>query len=173
MKTLIIYDNYILAADARRNLEHAAEMAGQTKRGDVEVCPVDRLKQASTALEHLHNAADAYLIVIALRRTVALPAHLLNWLEVWAKHRQVGEATVAIFGGENHNLFSPAAIDELSQFAKSNGLGVIRDQASPFSREIETDTRRPDKHASVLISELHEIGSMTVEEAYPHWGLNE
>lgn len=174
VKALIIYDNYSLAADAQRNLEHAAELTGETTtRENVAVCPVDRFKQASRALEMLHHAADAHLIVIALGRTVALPAHLLDWLAAWAAHRQVEEAAIAIFGGENHTLLSPAAIDELSRFAKGNGLGLVRGQASPLSKEIEPDPRHRDKHDATLVPELHGVNSAAAEESYLHWGLNE
>ena len=124
MNAVIIYDEFDYATKANVMLARAARRADETTQWDVKPWKLDMLKLSPTADAALTEASDAHLIVLALRQPESLPAWLFAWLETWAEHRQVQEAALAFWHGENAGGSSMAVV-ELSQFAERRGLSFI------------------------------------------------
>ena len=172
MNAIILYDESALAADANVMLERAANRADATEQWTVKPWRLDLLFLPATADAALQEAAEAHLLLFAIREQAELPLWLLNWLEDWAERRQVQDAALAIFhGGDDHPLAAKAT-PGLSRFAEHHGLSFIFGDVNPVADE-----------AAVFASSLHEREvAMTptllhiqklVESGYQHSGLNE
>src|SRR4030095_2666257 len=133
MKEVIIYKDSRLAAKAKALLQRATRQADEEpKLLEWNALPwrVDFLTQTTTANAALQEAADAGLIMLALRKLeYPLPA-LLSWLEEWALHRQNQEAALALWDGAIGDGRAGAGTSEFSQFAERHGLSFIFDDGS-------------------------------------------
>src|SRR4029077_13046842 len=89
MNALIIYDNFSSATTAVATLQRAAHHAELDAQWNMRPWRVDVLRLPSAADEALREAADADLIVLAGPQAYPLPTWLKEWLERWAKRRQV------------------------------------------------------------------------------------
>jgi hypothetical protein len=170
MNAVIIYDRFDFAAKVKAMLERAAHGTGEATHWSVKPWRVDMLKLPPAAEAALAEAAEAHLIVLALRQVQSL---LVDWLERWATCRQVQEAALAVWDGGNANTRSARATPELSQFAGRHGLSLIFD-----------DNALVEDESSMLASDLHErevtltptlqhILERPVRDNYQHWGINE
>jgi hypothetical protein len=124
---VIIYDTFALAAKAKAMLDRAAHRTGDIMRWSVTPWRADRLKVPREADAALAEAAEAQLIVLAVRQVQSLFSWLADWLERWARCRRVREAGLAVWDGENADIRSARATPELSQFARRHGLSLISD----------------------------------------------
>lgn len=125
MNAMILYDEFELGWKANSMLSRAAKRAGATALWNINPCQLDTLMRRLTANGALHDAASAHLIVIAVRNQAELPPRLLNWLETWAEHRQVHDATLAVFHGRNGDLHFTPPSPELAHFADRHDLCFI------------------------------------------------
>jgi hypothetical protein len=124
MNAVIIYDRFEIAAKANAVLERATHRTGETVNWNVKPWRVDMLNLRLTAEAALAEAAEAHLIVVAVREVQAL---LVDWLERWATCRHVQEAALAVWDGGNADTRRTREIPELSRFARRHGLSLLLD----------------------------------------------
>ena len=129
MNAVIIYDRFDFAAKAKAMLERAAHGTGEATHWSVKPWRVDMLKLPPAAEAALAEAAEAHLIVLALRQVQSFFPWLADWLERWATCRQVQEAALAVWDSENADTRPVRATPELSQFAGRHGLSLLFDEA--------------------------------------------
>jgi hypothetical protein len=134
MNVLIIYDNFSSATTAVTTLQHAASRAELDAPSNIKPWRVDVLRLPVAADEALKEAADADLIVFAGPRAYQLPTWLKEWLECWAKRRQVGDAAVALIRDKTGAGQSTPAARELFSFAARHGLGFIIESDSEYTK---------------------------------------
>jgi hypothetical protein len=127
MKALVINDDLAVAVEANVTLQRATHYADAAVPWSLTPWRIDLLKIPQLANEALNDAADARLIVFAVRRPSSLPMRLIAWLERWATIRQTQEAALAILGGGNAKESLAQAALVLSQFARRHGISVISD----------------------------------------------
>jgi hypothetical protein len=154
MNAVIIYNDVARAAKAKAMFERAAHSADFSMHWTVKPWRLDLLKVPGTAEEALADAADAHLMVLALRHPQLFPAWLQDWLKQWATRRQVQDAALAAWGGGNSDRLSAKVTPDLSKFAKHHGLSFISGDAGScahksalFTRPLRTAARRDDDHA--------------------------
>jgi hypothetical protein len=169
MKAVIIYDDFACATKANATLERACHQAHQTTRWDVNLWRLDLLNLSPPAEKTLAEATEAHLIVLVLRELGSIPAGLLDWLEIWAAHRQVGDAALAVFGGGSGDASSAPVMPELSRFAGRHGLSFIFDDGGPTGDESGFFARDRREREAALTPPPQPI----VDDVYPHWGINE
>jgi hypothetical protein len=145
MNAVIIYDTFALAGKAKAMLERAAHGTGEATHWSVKPWRVDMLELPPAAEAALAEAAEAHLIVLALRQVQSLFPWLADWLERWATCRQVQEAALAVWHGGNADTHPVRATPELSQFAARHGLSLLFDNSAPVKDE-----------SSMFASDLHE-----------------
>lgn len=141
LKAVIIYDDFDAAADATALLERVALRAGEAIQWDIKPWRCDVLKQPSLAALTIAVAANADLIVLALRRTHFPPAELLDWLKNWGQHRRIKDAAVLTLHADTDGQLSTAwneikALMESYQltFLGSHRLAAHRNSAPPVNR---------------------------------------
>jgi hypothetical protein len=173
MNAVIIYDRFDFAAKARAMLERAAHETDETTHWSVKPWRVDMLELPPAAEAALAEAAEAHLIVLALRQVQSLFPWLVDWLERWATCRQVQEAALAVWDSGSADTRSARATSELSQFAGRHGLSLIFD-----------DHALVEDKSSMFASDLHErevaltptiqhILERPVRDNHQQWGINE
>ncbi len=173
MNAVIIYDDLDFASKAQALLGCAAHRADEALLWTVKPWRLDLLILPLTADEALKDAAEAHLIVFAVRSQADLPPRLLDWLEKWAGCRQVQDAALAVFDGGNGDMLSGTAAPELSQFAERHGLSFILGDVGPSEEE-----------SALLVQSLHErtmaqtatlLGILEQEplDHYCGWGIND
>jgi hypothetical protein len=176
MNAVIIYDEFDYATKANAMLERAAHRTGEITHWSVKLWRVDVLKLSPAAETALAEAAEAHLIMLAVRQVQSLLPWLVDWLERWATRRQVQEAALAVWDGGNADTRFARATPELSQFAGRHGLSLIfddnalvEDKSSMFASDLE-------KQEVSLTPTLQHIPERPVRDDYlhwEHWGLNE
>jgi len=161
MNALIIYDNFSSATTALATIQHAAHRAELNTQWNIKPWRVDVLRFPLAADEALEEAADADLIVFAGPQTYQPPTWLKEWLECWAKLRQVGDAALAVICDRTGGGQSAPAAPELSRFAVRHGLSFIT----------ESENVREHVAASVVRTELER--KLPFHGSYRDWGINE
>jgi len=126
MKALIVYDDAACAATTNAILHRATDRADISVQWDIRPWRLNMLRFTPTAEEAMSDAADAQLIVFAIRNTQSLPTWLMNWLERWAVLRQTPGAALAITGCGTAEV--PV---EMRQFACRFGLSFIWEGQKP------------------------------------------
>jgi len=132
MKAVIIYEDAALAAEVNARLERSAYQTDTAMEWSVKPWRMDLLKGSPAMGEALAEAADADLIVLAVRPGEALPSWLSAWLERWAGSRRVQDAALALFSGGNEESGSVPVTSVVSQFAQRHGLSLILDASGPL-----------------------------------------
>ncbi|MEI9863940.1 MAG: hypothetical protein WDN00_05195 [Limisphaerales bacterium] len=127
MKALIIYRDFISAAKANSALQLSAHLTDIEVEWNVRPWRLDMLKFPPTADEALIDAADAHLILFAGDCAQSMPFWLQDWLELWAKHKQVTAAALAVMSAGCSKILTSSATLDLTQFAKVHGLEIIFD----------------------------------------------
>jgi hypothetical protein len=126
MNAIIIYDKCDLAVEVNAKLQPAENPAGAASSWRVKFWQVDQLLSATGTGLALQDAAEAHLIVLAVRGAAFMPSRFLDWLEQWIKCRAVDCATLAMFGGGGSGgAFSVPTARSLSRFADHHGLSFI------------------------------------------------
>jgi hypothetical protein len=104
---VIIYDTFAFAAKAKAMLDRAAHRAGDIMRWSVKPWRVDMLKVPPAADAALAEAAEAHLIMLAVRQVQSFFPWLADWLERWARCRRVREAGLALDGVDAAKIIHP------------------------------------------------------------------
>jgi hypothetical protein len=160
LKAVIIYDNLDFAGRVTALLERAATGADEGVKLDLKPWRLEVLKQPGMAAVTAAVAADADLIVLALAGTSSAPETLLDWLELWAAHRQIPDAGVLALRPDPDGVPTLSG-DELERFADRRGLNLLNrfgggndeDDARARSWRTQKETESP--------------------RAPAHWGINE
>jgi hypothetical protein len=170
MKALVIYDDFVYLEKANVALQHSAQNANVSVQWNIRPWRVDMLKFPPTAEEALTEAIDAYLIVFAGRRAQSLPLWLQDWLEQWAKCRQIEDAALAVIRAGNAEVMS--AQSDLSQFAKQHGLSVIFDDRDAIKGSL-FHTESLQKPAPDMSPFMPLTLARGTQDSYRGWGINE
>jgi hypothetical protein len=173
MKAVILYDDFGLAAKANAMLERAAHRADETTQWNVKPWRENLLAQSGPGDAALTEAADAHLIVLAVRNQADLSPGLLDWLRKWAGRRQVYDAALAVFDGENGGTLSAPLTRELWQFAERHGLSFLFDDSVRAEDEPAFVVRSLRERAVAQTPTLLHILEQPVHEDCRHWGINE
>ncbi len=136
LNVVIIYDTFDLAVKARVMLER--HRTNEPTNWNIKPWRVDVLKQPAGAEEALTEAAEAHLILLAVRHVLPFLPWLVDWLERWAIGRQVQEAALAVWDDGITAAHSARAIPELSQFAGRHGLSLIFDSEDSVTKQTNT-----------------------------------
>jgi hypothetical protein len=124
LKAVIIYDDFDSATRATALLERATVRADEAMKWDIKPWRFDVLKQPTLAALTVAVAANADLIVLALRQIHSPPAELLDWLESWAGHRRIEDAAVLVLRLDESRM--PSRFwNEIKAFAESQGLAFL------------------------------------------------
>ncbi len=173
LKAAVIYDDFDFAARAAALLERVAIRADEAMKWDIKPWRLDVLQEPSLAGAALDETADADLIVVALRKTPALPDELMCWLENWAMKRQTGDTAMMVFCPEE-NTASPPLGHELKEFAEWHSLPFLgrhnlRDDGE--SRDFINQLWRRKQPPQPVVPMLESFA----ESPHPsgHWGINE
>jgi hypothetical protein len=126
MNAVILYDRFEFAVKAGAMLRRVAERADETVHWVVMPWRLDILEMPAAAEQALAEAAGAHLILLAMRQADSLAAWLLDWLERWAKRRQIMAAALAMWVGGAGNTVFGGTTPELSTFAERHGLILVR-----------------------------------------------
>jgi len=172
MNAVIIYDRFDFAAKAKAMLERAAHGTGEAMHWSVKPWRVGMLKLPPAAEAALAEAAEAHLIVLALRQVQSFFPWLADWLERWATCRQVQEAALAVWDSENADTRPVRATPELSQFAGRHGLSLLFDDSAPVKDESSMFASDLHEREIALTPTLKHILEQS-EQGYQHWGLND
>lgn len=171
LKAVIIYDDFDSATQATALLERVAVRVDETMKWDVKPWKFDVLKQPALAALTVAVAANADLIVLALRWTHSAPPELLDWLKNWAEQRRIEDAAVlALPSGETQT--PPASWDELKAFAKAHGL-IFLDGQSVWN---DGSSAPPGHHWPPRKPPVVPGPTRATAERLPvpiHWGINE
>jgi len=171
LRAVIIYDDFDSATRATALLERVAVRADEAMKWDIKPWRFDVLKQPALAALTVAVAANADLIVLALRRIHSTRAELLDWLKNWAEHRRIEDAAVlALPSGRTQTPSAPW--DELKMFAKAHGL-ILLDSQSVWN----DGNSAPLGHRWQQRKRLAAPGptrTFTERLSVPlHWGINE
>jgi hypothetical protein len=169
---IIVYDDFALAAKANSMLWKAVDRTDEAGQWNVKLWRLDLLRLSPSAEQALMEAADAGLIVIAMRRDQFLPIWLAEWLEQWARHRQIHDAALAVYGGGSGDAVSSPLTVELSQFSRRHGLTFICDvpvEAADESASFLLQLRERETTLTPALKKNFEQG----QNGYQRWGLNE
>jgi hypothetical protein len=172
LSAVIIYDKCDFAAKAKAMLEQAANRSDETTVWNLKPWRMDMLAIPPAAEAALVEAAEAHLIVLAVHPVQPL---LIDWLERWAKCRQVQEAALAVWDGGNTDSLSIStrAIPELSQFAGRLGLSLIFGNnalVEDKSPRIASDLR---KREAARTPTLRQFPEQPLCDPGQHWGIND
>jgi hypothetical protein len=137
LKALIIYDDISCAKNAKAMLRRATRRADAALKWDISPWRLDMLRSPLTANHALHDAADAHLIIFAVRRLPRLHGWLMDWLRQWVSCRRTPEAALASIGDGTAAVWAAPATVELSQFARLNGLSFIFNNRGEMSDKSE------------------------------------
>ena len=147
MNVVIIYDQCDLAVKACALLLDAAGPGETAVTWQVNPWQMDRLLSASSAELALHDAAEAHLLLLVLRRKTALSRRLLDWLERWAGCRIIDSATLAVWGGGGEAAAGP----QLAKFADRHELGMISGDRHPLKIGLPLSEHTPQEHSRKLL----------------------
>jgi hypothetical protein len=173
MNAVIIYERFDFAAKAKAMLERAANGKGEATHWSVKPWRVGMLKLSPEAEAALADAAEAHLIVLALRQVQSLFPWLADWLERWATCRQVQEAALAVWDSGNVDTRPVRATPELSQFAGRHGLSLIFEDNAPVEKESSMFASDLHEHEVSLTPTLQHILEQPIRNYCEHWGIND
>jgi hypothetical protein len=128
MKAVILYDDFELGTQVKAMLDRAAYRAETDTLSlecETRLRSIMEIGLANPVQATLTDAADAHLVVIALRDPGCAPSALLGWLEAWAAQRQEQAAALAVWGWGNEDAPSTNEMAKFSACAERHGLSFI------------------------------------------------
>ena len=108
--------------------------------------------------------------MLAVRQVQSL---LLDWLERWARCRQVQEAALAVWDSGSADTRSARATSELSQFAGRHGLSLIFDDHALLEDKSSMFASDLHEREVALTPTLQHILERPVRDNHQQWGINE
>ena len=169
MNAIIIYDEFDSAVRAKARLENAGFRVDEAVQWNVKPWRLDLLELSPAAEEALTEAADAHLIVFALKQLEFLPSCLPEWLERWAERRQVQEAVLAVWDCGKGRLRPAPATRELSQMARRHGLNLVLDEAGPVGKKNAGIMQNLREREVFPAPTLEQIMEPPVHGDFPRW----
>jgi hydrogenase maturation factor HypF (carbamoyltransferase family) len=169
MNAVIIYDEFDYATKAKATLERAANRTDKTTHWGIRLWRVDVLKLPPAVEAALAEAAEAHLIMLAVRQIQSLLPWMMDWLERWATHRQIQEATLTIWGGGSADTRLAQASPELSQFARHHGLSFIFDAVNSVEDEAAAFARSLHERAVAMPPTLQHVLDLPMLNNIQHW----
>ena len=173
MNAVLVYEDSIVAGTAKAMLEHAAQAMGEPAHWSIKPWCLDMLQLPPVAEAALAEAAEAHLIVLAMRQAQSVLPWLVDWLEQWARCRQVREAALAVWDVGNGETGSARATPELSRFAGRHGLSLLFDDNAPVEHESSMFGSDLHEREVSMTPTLEHILEQPVRRDYQHWGINE
>jgi len=119
--------------------------------------------------KRLAEATDAHLIVFVGRCIQSFSFWLQDWLEDWARRRQIENAALAVMRGENADGVSEPVTKELSCFAEKWGLSfIIADgtEAADGKQMPEWKLLMPPAKPGLIINPPR-------QDSFRDWGIND
>jgi len=168
ISAVIIYDECDFASKAKEMLERVAHRTHESMRWSVMPWRADMLKLPATAEAALVEAAEADLILLAVRQIQSLLPWLLDWLERWAMCRRVPEAALGVWDDGNTDTPSARVAAELSQFAGRHGLSLIVDDLPLVEDKPLLFVRELHAREVSFTPTLHHILERPVRDKYQH-----
>ena len=107
MTAVIIYDTVCFRGEGESDAGSCGAWAGEIMRWSVKPWRVDMLKLPPAAEAALAEAAEAHLIMLAVRQVQSFFPWLADWLERWARCRRVREAGLALDGVDAAKIIHP------------------------------------------------------------------
>jgi hypothetical protein len=156
MKALILYQDFAFAVKANEVLQHSAEYSEFRVQWNIRPWRVDLLKFPPAAEEAQADAADAHLIVFGSRCALSFPFWLEDWLEQWAKCRQIEDAALALIHEDSGDSLSIPPTPGLSHFANHYGLNIIFDAS-----------------IAIITSSIRPPQNFGFRDDHQGWGINE
>jgi hypothetical protein len=160
VNAVIIYDKFDFAANANAMLEHAAHRTDEPMHWSVKPWRVDMLELPPAAEAALVEAADAHLIVLAVREVQSLLPWLMDWLERWAARRRIQEAALAVWVGGCAGTRLAQVTLKLSQFAGHHGLSLIFNDNTLFedkSSMVASDLQQHEVSLTPMLEHIPEL----------------
>jgi hypothetical protein len=173
IEAVIIYDRFDLAAKATAMLKRVAQRTDETAPWVIRPWRVDILELPAAAEVALAEAEGAALILLAMRRVRSLASWLVDWLERWAKRRQVLEAALASWDGGNDDTRAAGVTPDLVRIAGRHGLSLIGDQPALIADQASRLTRDLHEREVALTPTLQHILEQPLRDCYKHGGINE
>lgn len=173
MNAVIIYEKSDAAKKASALLKRSSEWVDGRAQWSVKPWRADLLHWPPLAREALRDAAEAHLLVLAMSGNVALSPGLLNWLEGWARCRQVQDAALAVLGGGSGDTLAATATPELADFAQRHGLSCLLGDASPPEEESARPWKDLHKRQVAQTATLVHTLEQAPTGYYQSWGINE
>jgi hypothetical protein len=174
MNAVVIYEERETARRANALLQRASARADAATRWSVKPWRLDLLEWGPLGQEALRDATEAHLMLLALgSEPEELPHPLLDWLEMWARCRQVQGAALAVFNGGSGDALSSSATPVLSEFAQRHGLSLILGEVDPrddISPGLWEDLR--EREVAQTPTMTHILEQVSARD-YHHWGINE
>ena len=130
MKAIIFSDDSALATRTRSTLNRVARRPEVGIDWIMKHWRVITLRDASSSINALLEAADAHLIVIPAEYARSLPVHLHEWLEQWAGLREIEDAAVAVVGDNTSAGLRKGWDPDLGLLAQRHGLNLIMNEAT-------------------------------------------
>ena len=125
MKAFIIYKDFTAAVKATVALNHSMQNPDSSAAWDVRPWWANMLKFPPTTEKSLADAVEADLIVFAGDWFQSMPLWLQDWLERWAKRRQIQDAALAVMCGSGVDSFHKPVAQAISRFAGRHGLRFV------------------------------------------------
>lgn len=173
MNAVIVYDNVDLASKAQVMLGRAAHRADADLAWTVKPWRIELLLLPPASVRALEDAAEAHLIVLAVRRPAEPSPRLLDWLEQWARCRLVQDAALALFDGGNDDVRSGTAAPELAQFAQRYGLSFLFGDVRPAEEASALLVPSLAARAPARTAALAGVVERSRPFRYRLWGINE
>jgi hypothetical protein len=170
LKAAVIYDDFDFAARTAALLERAAVRSDEAMKWDVKPWRLDLLKPSFLAAAALEETMDADLIVVALCKTHLLPDELVEWLEEWAAHRQIGDAAMMVLCPEE-TAGPMSSWNRLKEFAEWRRLFFLGHRHSGHDGESMDFVRQLWQRKQAVMPEPPWPADPV--RATRHWGINE
>jgi hypothetical protein len=156
MKALIMYHDFAFAVRANAVLQHAAQYSDIRVQWNIRPWRLDLLKFPAAAEDAQAEAVDAHLIVFGSRCALSFPLWLQDWLEQWAKCRQIKDVALAVIHEDSADSLSISLTPGLSRFASRHGLNIIFDASIP-----------------IILSSIGPSQNSEPRDDHQGWGINE
>ena len=168
LRAVIIYDDFDSATRAAALLERVAVHADEGLKWDIKPWRSEVLKQTALAALTCAVAANADLMVLALRQARSMPAGLLAWLTDWARQRRIPDAAVLAMPPDDDVLAERWG--ELKTFTKRHGLIYLERNSAVAEHNPAAFGRRWQRQLAALESPRVFAGRLPLPS---HWGINE
>lgn len=125
MKAVILYDDKRLAARVTAMVRRAAHDAEVGELCNLKPWRLDLLIVPPSAELALRDAAEAHVLLIAIRGPLDLTPWLFAWLETWVERREFQDAVLGVLGEPLDDGAANVTLN-LCEFAGRHGVGLIR-----------------------------------------------